>query len=111
MFPEFAVEVKSPLLVPINVLDVLLVLLSVKVLDTIEALEVPSKNVISGAVMVVKLTIAFPIDSSQFKIPSLSISMSRLSMTKSLSRSSGHSLTGMTTDSNVFPVQAKNPLS
>ena len=52
-----------------------------------------------------RFKVAFPRDSSQFKIPSLSISTSKLSIIVSPSKSSGHKLTGTSSDSKVSPEQ------
>ena len=57
------------------------------------------------------LILAFPRDSSQFKIPSLSISTSKLSMIKSPSKSSGQILTGISIDLKVAPVQFTIPIN
>jgi len=54
---------------------------------------------------------AFPRDSTLFKIPSLSRSISKLSIIKSPSKSSGQKLTGISTDSNVAPVQFTIPIN
>ena len=64
-----------------------------------------------GRLVSVKSKMTSPRDSSQFKIPSLSKSRSTLSMIKSLSKSSGHKLTGMITDSKVAPEQIKVPIN
>ena len=58
-----------------------------------------------------RFKVASPRDSSQFKIPSLSISTSKLSIIVSPSKSSGHKLTGTSTDSKVSPEQLIKPTS
>ena len=58
-----------------------------------------------------RFKVAFPRDSSQFKIPSLSISTSKLSIIVSPSKSSGHKLTGTSSDSKVSPEQLIKPTS
>ena len=78
-------------------------------LEIIEDDVVVSRNKILGLLGSESSKIASPFDSSQFKIPSLSISMSKLSMTKSPSASSGQTLTGTTIDRYSDPEQSRKP--
>ena len=71
----------------------------------------PSWKLRMGALISLKSRFTFPKDSSQFKIPSLSKSTSTLSMIRSLSKSSGHILTGIICDSKVAPEQISVPVS
>ena len=57
------------------------------------------------------LTTILPRDSSQLSIPSLSLSISTLSIIPSLSLSSGHILIGISSDSRVSPEQVTIPMS
>ncbi len=72
---------------------------------------VSSWKIIEGVLMSRRFKVAFPRDSSQFKIPSLSISTSKLSIIVSPSKSSGHKLTGTSADSKVAPVQSIIPIN
>ena len=69
----------------------------------------PSSKLRTGALISLKSRLTFPIDSSQFRIPSLSKSISILSIIRSLSRSSGHILTGIICDSKVAPEHTSVP--
>jgi len=79
--------------------------------ETIELLVELSLNTSVGLFVSVKSIITFPWDSVQFSIPSLSLSISRLSIIPSLSLSSGQILTGTSTDSNISPVHVITPTS
>ena len=103
----FTVEVKFPVLVPIKEL---LASDSVYTLDIIVEFVELSWKIICGLSISAILIVAFPRDSSQFKIPSLSISTSKLSMIKSPSKSSGHILTGISADSKVVLVHSILPI-
>ncbi|CAI8201583.1 MAG: Uncharacterised protein [Cryomorphaceae bacterium] len=93
-----------PVFVPEIVPEVTLIVL-VMIEDTV----VPSKNKILGLLTSERSKTASPFDSSQFKIPSLSISRSILSITKSPSASSGQTLTGTMTDLYSDPEQSRKP--
>ena len=74
-----------------------------KLVEINEVSEEPSWKLRMGELVSVKLILVFPWDSSQLRIPSLSKSISILSIIKSLSKSSGHKLTGIIWDSKVAP--------
>ena len=65
-----------------------------------------SWKTIDGLLISAIFKVAFPEDSTQFKMPSLSISISKLSIIKSLSKSSGQILTGISVDLKVAFVQS-----
>jgi hypothetical protein len=107
-------------LIPGSIDVVILLLLSPEIEAAPEGVVVAVVKVLSvelsekfkrGWFVSVKSKMTFPSDSSQFKIPSLSKSISTLSMIKSLSKSSGHKLTGIITDSKAAPEQTKVPIN
>jgi len=107
----FAVDVKLPLFWPVNVFVVPFMLFWINVLEVIVEFEVASENIITGFEISAKFIEASPFPSSQFRIPSLSLSMSLLSIIPSLSKSSGQILTGISIDSNCNPEQLIAPIN
>ena len=103
--------------VPALIVDVKLLLGSPVMFELLVVAEIneasvePSWKVRTGEFILVKLILVSPLDSSQFRIPSLSKSISTLSIIKSSSKSSGQTLTGIIWESKVLPEQASVPLS
>ncbi len=104
--PEPALIVDVKLLLGSPVMFELLVVAEIN-----EASEEPSWKVRTGELGALKSILVSPLDSSQFRIPSLSKSISILSMILSLSKSSGQTLTGIIWESKVLPEQSSVPLS